>query len=183
MPSPTKLVTDVEDSGVMWGAIIGGAFAAAGFMIILAPLGAAFGFSSISPWHHIDAERAFTVSGAIWLIVVQWLSSGIGGYLTGRLRTEWPAAHTHEVFFRDTVHGFLSWALVTVVGAGLVLFTTVQTVAARGSAAPGGPHEITPTALILYVLSMLVGAFIAAAAGALGGAHRDLHYQTGRLSD
>jgi uncharacterized protein YidB (DUF937 family) len=57
---------------------------------------------------------------AIWLIVVQWLSSLVGGYMTGRLRTKWVGTHTHEVFFRDTAHGFVTWALATVIGAGLL---------------------------------------------------------------
>jgi hypothetical protein len=59
------------------------------------------------------------VGTAIWLIVVQWLSSGTGGYLTGRLRTKWVGVHTHEVFFRDTAHGFLAWAVASVVVVGL----------------------------------------------------------------
>ena len=54
---------------------------------------------------------------AIWLIVVQWIASGLGGYLTGRLRTKWVGIYTHEVFFRDTAHGFLTWAVATVIGA------------------------------------------------------------------
>jgi hypothetical protein len=33
-------------------------------------------------------EREFTVMTAIWLIMVQWLSSLMGGYITGRLRTK-----------------------------------------------------------------------------------------------
>jgi hypothetical protein len=41
---------------------------------------------------------------------VQWLSSGLGGYLTGRLRTKWVGIHTDETFFRDTAHGFMAWA-------------------------------------------------------------------------
>jgi hypothetical protein len=59
------------------------------------------------------------VTAAIWFVIVQWLSSALGGYLTGRLRTKWAGIHTDEVFFRDTAHGFLSWALATVVVAGL----------------------------------------------------------------
>jgi hypothetical protein len=57
---------------------------------------------------------------AIWLIIAQWFSSGLGGYLTGRLRTKWVGVHTHEVFFRDTAHGFLAWAVATVVGAAVL---------------------------------------------------------------
>jgi hypothetical protein len=44
----------------------------------------------------------FTISVGIGLIVVQWLSSALGGFITGRLRTKWTGVHTHEVFFRDT---------------------------------------------------------------------------------
>jgi hypothetical protein len=82
---------------------------------------------------------------AIWLIVVQWLSSLIGGYMAGRLRTKWVGTHTHEVFFRDTANGFVTWALATVVGAAL-LTSAIGTVTEKGvqaassvasSAAPG----------------------------------------------
>jgi hypothetical protein len=45
------------------------------------------------------------------------LSSTIGGYLAGRLRTKWTGLHSEEVLFRDTAHGFLAWATATVVGA------------------------------------------------------------------
>src|SRR6185503_20290540 len=49
-----------------------------------------------------------------------WMSAGIGGYLAGRLRTKWLRVHTHEVFFKDTAHGFLAWALATLVSVALV---------------------------------------------------------------
>jgi hypothetical protein len=100
---------------VDWRAIIGGALAAAAFVILLAPLGDGFGWSSMSAWRDPEKiQRNVTLIGAIWLILVQWVSSGIGGYMTGRLRTGWADAHAHEVFFRDTAHGFLTWALTTV---------------------------------------------------------------------
>ncbi len=109
-------------TGVAWPAIIGGAFAAAGLTLVLSPLGAAMGFAWTSPWNSEGFGKAITIMGAVWLIIVQWLSSGFGGYLTGRLRRKWPATvHTHEVFFRDTVHGFLSWALASVMGAILLM--------------------------------------------------------------
>jgi hypothetical protein len=54
---------------------------------------------------------------SLWLIITQWLASGLGGYITGRLRIKWAGLHTHEVFFRDTANGFLSWAVASVVGA------------------------------------------------------------------
>jgi hypothetical protein len=38
----------------------------------------------------------------------------MGGYLAGRLRTKWANIHTDEVYFRDTAHGFLAWAVALV---------------------------------------------------------------------
>ena len=78
----------------------------------------------------------FTVMTAIWLIIVQWVSSGLGGYLTGRLRTKWVGVHTHEVFFRDTAHGFLAWAVAAVIGAA-VLASGVSSLLSGGAHAAG----------------------------------------------
>jgi hypothetical protein len=47
----------------------------------------------------------------------------LGGYIAGRLRTKWVNLHTDEVFFRDTAHGFLAWALATLLIAGLLSST------------------------------------------------------------
>src|ERR1700712_4106632 len=75
----------------------------------------------------------------IGLIVVQWLSSSLGGYVTGRLRTKWVGVHDHEVFFRDTAHGFLTWSLATVVGA-LLLASTASSILS------GGMHAVATVA-------------------------------------
>ena len=65
------------------------------------------GSSSVSPWSSSNpTPTTFTLLAAVWLIIVQWLSSGLGGYLVGRLRTKWMGLHTDEVFFHDTAHGF-----------------------------------------------------------------------------
>ena len=44
----------------------------------------------------------------------------MGGYLAGRLRTKWVEAHTDEVYFRDTAHGFLAWAVASLATAALL---------------------------------------------------------------
>ena len=83
---------ETSGSGVAWPAIIGGAFAAAALSLILIALGSGFGLASVSPWFNAGASATtFTVMTAVWLIVTQWLASGLGGYLTGRLRTKWLA--------------------------------------------------------------------------------------------
>ena len=109
------------DSAVSWGSIIGGAIAAAAVAMILLALGSGVGLSAISAWPGRGmSATAFGMTGAIWLVVTQWLSSGLGGYLSGRLRTKSVGLHTDEVFFRDTAHGFLSWALATLIGVAVI---------------------------------------------------------------
>lgn len=103
-----------------WAPIIGGAVAASGTALILLLLGSGVGLTMVSPWAGESASfTAVSVTAAIWFVVVQWLASAVGGYLTGRLRTKWAGIHSDEVLFRDTAHGFLSWALAAVVIAGL----------------------------------------------------------------
>jgi hypothetical protein len=114
-------------SAVSWAAIIGGAFVAAAVSVILLILGSGLGFMAVSPWANAGiSATAFTVWTGIWLIVVQWLASGLGGYLTGRLRTRWVNVHTDEVFFRDTAHGFLTWAVASVIAVVVVASTATS---------------------------------------------------------
>ncbi|MGO7580777.1 hypothetical protein ACC699_39920, partial [Rhizobium ruizarguesonis] len=51
----------------------------------------------VSPWSGQSSSLSTVgVTAAIWLVVFQWLSSGLGVYITGRLRTKWAAVHTDE---------------------------------------------------------------------------------------
>jgi hypothetical protein len=128
----------VESSktAISWGPIIAGAVAATGVTLILLLLGSGVGLTMVSPWSGESSSAATVgVSAAIWLVLVQWLSSALGGYLTGRLRTKWAAVHTNEVFFRDTAHGFISWALATVFVAGFLASSLASLAGAGASAA------------------------------------------------
>jgi hypothetical protein len=108
-------------SAISWRAILGGAVAAAAISVVLVTLGVGLGFASISPWPNVGASAAtFSIVAGLWLIVVQWLSSGIGGFITGRLRTKWVSVHSHEVFFRDTAHGFLTWAVAALFASFII---------------------------------------------------------------
>jgi hypothetical protein len=108
-------------SGVSWAAVIAGAFAASSLSLILISLGTGFGFSVVSPWASSGASASAVGTGAIiWLILTQILASAMGGYLAGRLRTKWVSVHTDEVYFRDTAHGFLVWAVGVVITASLL---------------------------------------------------------------
>jgi hypothetical protein len=121
-----------------WGAIFAGAVVAVSLSVLLMTLGAGLGFASISPWsaHGLSASH-FTVASTIWLIITQWLSAATGGYLAGRLRQRWLATHAHEVFFRDTAHGLVTWAVATLVVAAILVSSTSALVAG-GARAIGG---------------------------------------------
>ena len=125
-------------TAISWGSIVGGAVAAAAIALMLLALGSGVGFSSISalPGRGISAAT-FGVASAVWLIVVQWVSSALGGYLAGRLRTKSVGLHSDEVFFRDTAHGFLSWAASVVIGVALLAaaMSWAAVEAARGASA------------------------------------------------
>ncbi|TIQ93868.1 MAG: hypothetical protein E5X44_10505 [Mesorhizobium sp.] len=147
----TEVAAPVESSSsaVNWGPIIAGAFAASTLTFILMLVGSGLGLTMVSPWSNESASvTTFAVSTAIWLVIVQWLSSGLGGYLTGRLRTKWVGIHTDETFFRDTAHGFMAWALATLlvvfvlgsvlsaaIGTGVKAASTVASGAAMGASA------------------------------------------------
>lgn len=129
-------------SGISWGAIIGGAVGALSVSLVLSSLAGGLGFASVSPWPDDGASLAgIGVGAVIALVVVQWLAAAFGGYLTGRLRTKWAAMHSDEVFFRDTAHGFLAWALATLVVVGGLMTaagTGVGAAAVVGSGAAQG---------------------------------------------
>ena len=132
--SATNANASVESSSsaVNWGPIVAGAFAASTLTLILMLLGSGLGLTMVSPWSSEGASvTTFAVSTAIWVVIVQWLSSAVGGYLTGRLRTKWVGIHTDETFFRDTAHGFMAWALATLLVV-LVLSSALSSVVGRG---------------------------------------------------
>ncbi len=103
-----------------WSAIFCGAAVAISTSLLLLALGAGLGFASISPWSDKGVSAStFTIAGVIWVIVTQWISALLGGYITGRLRHRWLATHTHEVFFRDTAHGLVTWAVAALAVAAV----------------------------------------------------------------
>ena len=129
-------------SAVSWSAVAAGAAAAAALSLILLMLGVGLGLSSVSPWAR-DGISAGRLGGAtiVWLSLTQLLASAMGGYLAGRLRTKWTELHGDEVYFRDTAHGFLAWAMATLVTAALLtsaIGSIVGGAAQAGATVAGG---------------------------------------------
>ncbi len=136
-----EISTPVEESSaISWAAVAAGAVAAAALTLVLLAFGAGMGFSVVSPWGNSGVSAStFEIGTGLYLIVIAMLSSTIGGYVAGRLRTKWAGVHAHEVFFRDTAHGFLAWALATVLGAAVLT-------AAAGSFAGGASSGLASAA-------------------------------------
>ena len=140
----TIVRSDDGVSAVSWAAILAGAAASAALTLMLLALGTGLGLSVVSPWStwSISSTGAATAAG-IFMVVVAVMASAVGGYVAGRLRTRWQSVHTNEVYFRDTAHGVLAWAVATVVSAAL-LGSAAATVA--GGAAAGAAQGVSTVA-------------------------------------
>lgn len=132
--------TAISQSAISWGAIFAGTAVAISISLVILVLGSGLGLASFTPSHRSAASPGSLAALAIvWIIVVQWLSAAFGGYVTGRLRTRWVGTHTHEVFFRDTAHGLVTWAVATAIVALVVG-------SAASSMLSGGMHAATAIA-------------------------------------
>jgi len=124
-----------RDSATSWGAIVGGAVGAFALTVVLLAVTTGLGLASISPWgDNSTSATGFTVAAGVALVVIHGLSSGLGGYLAGRLRTKWTSVHADEVYFRDTAHGFLTWAAATVMMA-VVMGSAISSAIGTGTTA------------------------------------------------
>jgi hypothetical protein len=132
--------TGVSKSAISWAAVFAGTAVAISISLVLVVLGSGLGLASLTP-----AARSVATAGSlaalatVWIVVVQWLSAAFGGYVTGRLRTRWVGTHRHEVFFRDTAHGLVTWAVATAIVAMVIGSAT-------SSLLSGGIHAATATA-------------------------------------
>jgi hypothetical protein len=136
-------------SGIAWAPILGGAVVATAVTVLLAALGSGLGLASISPTSASNPSvTTFTVLAAVWLLVVQWISSFFGGYLAGRLRSGSGGIHRDEVLFRDTACGFVAWSVASLFivsmvssGASSLVARTVHSATSVASSAAGGASQ------------------------------------------
>lgn len=137
-----------NNSSVSWAAIFAGAVSAAAMTLIMLILGFGLGFSVISPWQNEGVSmEAIGWSTVIWLTVTQIVSAGLGGYMAGRLRTHWTDINIDEIYFRDTAHGLISWAVATLLVATLILSSVGAVIsgsAKAGASLAGGATSAAP---------------------------------------
>lgn len=144
-----------------WGAVVAGGIAAAAGTLVLTLVGSGLGLTAVSPFAGEGVSlETFSVSAAIWLVIVQWLSALLGGYIAGRLRTRWVNVHTDEVFFRDTAHGFLAWALATLAVAWLLSSTLTSMIGAGVQATTTAAGAATGAAATVASQADTTGYFV-----------------------
>ncbi|MDB5480611.1 MAG: hypothetical protein JWO83_1664 [Caulobacteraceae bacterium] len=184
-------------SAVSWGAVLAGAVAALALSFVLVALAGGFALKLPTPWPGaLGASAHFSPTVGALMMVVQVLSSALGGYLAGRLRTKWVNVHGHEAHFRDTAHGLLTWAVSTLAGVVLVAMVLApleeRAAALDASAvvyeATVSPLPVDPVAIRMRMMreanlaaqasffmgvGLLLGAFTASVAAAVGGQRRD----------
>src|ERR1700759_2224755 len=108
-------------SGVSWPAVAAGAVVSCELTLVLIAFGIGLGLSVVSPWAGSGiSATTFKIGTGLYLVVIAMLSSSIGGYIAGRLRSRWIGVHSDEVYFRDPAHGFVAWAFASVLGAVLL---------------------------------------------------------------
>ena len=148
-PASATLTAESSRSAVSWGAVIAGAVIAAAMSAMLITGGTGLGFLTMSPWRNEGTSgSAIAIGTIIWLLVTQIISYGVAGYVAGRLRTKWTDAAGDEVYFRDTAHGFLVWALSAVISLVLLASTVASVVSgtAKAGAAMAGAGAGAATA-------------------------------------
>ena len=134
-----NVATEISKSAISWAAIFAGTAVAISISLVLVVLGSGLGLASLTPSaRSVASPGSLTALAIIWIVVMQWLSAAFGGYVTGRLRSRWMGTHTHEVFFRDTAHGLVTWAVATAIVAMIVGSAT-------SSMLSGGIHAMTTT--------------------------------------
>jgi hypothetical protein len=149
METDLRSATTIVDAqpGVSWPAVAAGAVAIAALTLLLVAFGAGMGFSAVSPWSDSGVSAStFSVATGIYLVLVGVMSSAVGGYIAGRLRSKWTGVHTNEVFFRDTAHGFLAWAFATLISATALASTTAYLANGAGAGLAGATGQVARAA-------------------------------------
>src|SRR5205085_2365822 len=155
---PEANLGEPSTSGVSWPAIAAGAVVSLAVTLVVLAFGVGLGLSVVSPWAGSGVSATtFKIGTGLFLVVVAMLASSLGGYIAGRLRTKWVGVHSDEVYFRDTAHGFVAWALATVLGAALLASPASNLVgaAAGGAVQSAASNAPSPGPMDGYVDALL----------------------------
>lgn len=131
-------IEELPGAGVSWASVAAGAVVSLALTLVLIAFGTGLGLAVVSPWGSSVSATTFKITTGLYLVVIAMISSSLGGYLSGRLRSRWVGVHADEVYFRDTAHGFIAWAFATVLGAVLLASPATTVVSGVVSGASSG---------------------------------------------
>jgi hypothetical protein len=163
-------------SAVSWSAVLAGAAASVAVTLVMVAFGVGVGFSVVSPWAEKGITATFTIPAGVYLIASAMIPAIVGGYLAGRLRSQWSTVHEHERYFRDSAHGFLVWAVATVACAAVMggaFSHLLGAVAPATNVAADVARKSYATFSLWLVASMFAGALSASLAAIEGGLLRN----------
>src|SRR4026207_272739 len=107
----TRSVANLE-----WSPVLAGAVLAAAPPFVLLAFGTAIGLSATSPWPHSGLPSRVIAGLAVFWAMAQQIGAFLaGGYVAGRMGSQWTRPRTDEVEFRDGLHGALVWAVGIVI--------------------------------------------------------------------
>jgi hypothetical protein len=144
-------------AGISWASVTAGAVVSCALTFVLLAFGIGLGLSVVSPWAGSGVSATtFKLGTGLYLIVIAMLSSSIGGYLAGRLRTGWVGVRSDEIYFRDTAHGFVACALASVLGVVLLASPAGGLISGRASGTmPGAAAASRSVPMDGYVDTLL----------------------------
>lgn len=176
--------TTSNGSYVEWSTIIAGAVLASALSLVMLQFGSVVGVADMDSFRNntlaMDITPARLIMAGLYILIIQVLSSMLGGYIAGRMRAPISASE-HEKEVRDGIHGILTWATAT-----LAVAVSVALVAAFAHLAVEKPPEVIiaqdvldrehKIAILLAFsagATSLVSGVAAWAAAVAGGDHRD----------
>lgn len=131
---------------ISWGAILAGTVVALVLQLWFGVLGLALGAYSISPSEGMAEAREFAIGTGIWFLITGIISVMAGGWIAGRM-----AGIPRRL--DATLHGVITWALVTIIGfmlltsaVGQIIGGTMNALQSGVSAVARGGGQILSTA-------------------------------------
>lgn len=135
LPAAATGTSDHLRAYVDWPAIFAGAFVAASISVLLTTFGTAVGLTMISPFEGRGASGPLVlIAIGLWTLWVAGSANMAGGYVAGRMRRRVHDATEHESDVRDSIHGFVMWAVAAIFG-GLLIAVAAAGVAKTGAQA------------------------------------------------
>ena len=176
------ITTTSTPSHLCWGIITAGIALSLALTIVLLQFGGAIGLSTDTPLREeMNLASWGVIVSVLWLLWTQIISSLVGGYFVGRLRTPSVYRTAYESELRDGIMGLTVWAgstllvfLGAAIGGAFAAYVALQT---NNYEANEVLTNAEHNAAVIYAFaagaSSLVSAVVAWWAATVGGDHRD----------